>query len=74
MQDFVHSTNKFNSIVGMRKPILCSARDGDPESSERNLSGKEFLSIDFLSLLSTPVTFRWTVPLNLRGELDPVRI
>jgi hypothetical protein len=61
LQDF-DLTSKFNSTVVKRlKLVLCSSLDDDLLILKRNLSGNIPFSTDFLSLLLTPVTSRWTL-------------
>ncbi len=65
LQNSVNSTGKFNSVVVKTlKPVLCSSRDGVPlKFKKADLATIKFINTDRLSLVSTPVKSRWTIPL-----------
>ncbi len=64
LRNFVNSTGKFNpTVVKTLKSVLCSSRDGVPlKIKKENLATIQFINTDRLSLVSTPVKSRWTIP------------
>ncbi len=57
--------SKFNTIVvKMLKPVLFFFFDDDPLNLKESLSDKIVLQHGLFSLLLTPVTCRWTLPVS----------
>jgi hypothetical protein len=71
----VNSTGNFSSIiVKTMKPVFHFSRRGVPLIKKRTRATRHFISTDRLSLLSTPLTSRWTIPVkNKKGKLSSLQ-
>jgi hypothetical protein len=45
--------------------VLCCSCDGVPLKEKEKLTGLQFTSTDYLSLVLTPLRIRWTIPLRI---------